>query len=100
VKYLISILLKEIIEWQGNWRLGTTTIAYLTKNGLLASVPHDDFRGGGGALHCFCPRAPTKPSYANTAVYTAVYMDRKRGRVQHLELTVYIAMCTAMYTAE
>jgi len=25
---------------------------------LLASYSRDDFRGGGGALHCFCPRAP------------------------------------------
>jgi len=41
---------------QGNWRLGTTTVLYLTKNGLLALELRRNFRGG--ALHCMCPRAP------------------------------------------
>jgi len=42
---------------QGNWRLDTTTVVYLTKNGLLASDPCDDFQGR-GALRGFCSRAP------------------------------------------
>jgi len=54
--FLVSILLKENHRIAGNWRFGTTTVVYLTKNGLLASDSSGDFRGG--ALQCFCPRAP------------------------------------------
>jgi len=53
--FLVSILLKENHRIAG-W-LGTITVVDLTKkNGLLTSDSRDDFRGG--ALHCFCPRAP------------------------------------------
>jgi len=47
---------------QGNWRLGTTTVVYLTKNGLLASDSRADFRGGRTSL--LLPPDAETPSYA------------------------------------
>jgi len=47
---------------QGNWRLGTTTVVCLTKNGLLASDSRDNFQGGRTSL--FLPPGAENPSYA------------------------------------
>jgi len=47
---------------QGNCRLGTTTVVYLTQNGLLASDSRDDFWGGRTSL--LLPPGAENPSYA------------------------------------
>ena len=47
---------------QGNCRLGTTTLVYLTKNRLLASDSRDDFQGGCTSL--LLPPGAENPSYA------------------------------------
>ena len=56
----------KIIEVQGNWRLGTTTVAYLTKKGiLLVPDPRDDFRGrGGGNTPLLLPPGVENLTYA------------------------------------
>jgi len=64
---------------QDNSRFGTTTVVYLTKNGLLASDSRDDFQGG-GHTSLLLPPGAENPSYATAALTSTRLHDIAKMR--------------------